>query len=111
LENLTEEMEEAGQVRAAHDSARHCFARTPPVSCIGLALIETCVLRARQSTLYDDYRFVTRPELERLGLTSAIGTSVLRAYMHGARRAAAAACCVAVDGCRGVVARACFGRG
>jgi hypothetical protein len=37
-----------------------------------------------QSTLYDDYRFVTRPELERLGLTSAIGTSVLRAYMHGA---------------------------
>jgi hypothetical protein len=39
-----------------------------------------------QSTLYDDYRFVTRPELERLGLTSAIGTSVLRAYMHGACR-------------------------
>jgi hypothetical protein len=37
-----------------------------------------------QTTLYDDYRFVTRPELERLGLSSAIGTSVLRAYMHGA---------------------------
>ena len=36
-----------------------------------------------QSTLYDDYRFVTRPELERLGLASAIGTPVLRAYMHG----------------------------
>lgn len=38
---------------------------------------------ASQPTLYDDYRFVTRPELERLGLVSAIGTPVLRAYMHG----------------------------
>ena len=44
-----------------------------------------CTARLPQSALYDDYRFVTRPELDRLGLTSAIGTPVLRAYMHGAR--------------------------
>jgi ribosome biogenesis protein ENP2 len=33
--------------------------------------------------LYDDYRFVTRDELERLGLASLVGTNMLRAYMHG----------------------------
>lgn len=33
--------------------------------------------------LYDDYRFVTRDELERLGLGSLVGTNLLRAYMHG----------------------------
>ena len=48
------------------------------------ALLTLLLPALAQSTLYDDYRFVTRPELERLGLTSAIGTSVLRAYMHGA---------------------------
>ena len=32
---------------------------------------------------YDDYRFVTREELERLGMTNLIGTKMLRAYMHG----------------------------
>jgi ribosome biogenesis protein ENP2 len=36
-----------------------------------------------QSALYDDYRFVTRAELDRVGLAEAIGTPVLRAYMHG----------------------------
>ena len=36
-----------------------------------------------QVALYDDYRFVTRQELERLGLSSAIGTQLLRPYMHG----------------------------
>ena len=35
------------------------------------------------STLYDDYRFVTRAELERIGLASAVGTQLLRPYMHG----------------------------
>ena len=32
---------------------------------------------------YDDYRFVTREELEKLGMTNLIGTKMLRAYMHG----------------------------
>ncbi|KAK2155613.1 hypothetical protein NP493_2061g00051 [Ridgeia piscesae] len=34
-------------------------------------------------SVYDDYKFVTRTELDSLGLTHLIGSSLLRAYMHG----------------------------
>ena len=37
----------------------------------------------KRETLYDDYRFVTREELNTLGLEHLIGTKMLRAYMHG----------------------------
>ena len=33
--------------------------------------------------LYDDYKFVTREDLEKLSLGSLVGTSALRPYMHG----------------------------
>ncbi|KAF1745249.1 hypothetical protein MXB_4160 [Myxobolus squamalis] len=33
--------------------------------------------------IYDDYKFVTRHELDELGLSNLIGTEALRAYMHG----------------------------
>ncbi|XP_018577166.1 nucleolar protein 10 [Anoplophora glabripennis] len=33
--------------------------------------------------VYDDYKFVTKKELETLGLEHLIGTNLLRAYMHG----------------------------
>lgn len=33
--------------------------------------------------VYDDYKFVTRKELEELGLAHLIGSTLLRAYMHG----------------------------
>ncbi|CAK0744566.1 hypothetical protein CVIRNUC_001558 [Coccomyxa viridis] len=33
--------------------------------------------------LYDDYRFVTRAELAKLGIGHLVGTPLLRAYMHG----------------------------
>lgn len=36
-----------------------------------------------QSIIYDDYKFLTKEDLERLNLTSLIGTNLLRAYMHG----------------------------
>lgn len=36
-----------------------------------------------QTTIYDDYKFLTKEELERLNLTNLIGTNLLRAYMHG----------------------------
>jgi len=36
-----------------------------------------------QTTVYDDYKFVTAKELAALGLDHMIGTDVLRAYMHG----------------------------
>lgn len=38
---------------------------------------------AGAGTLYDDYRFVTKEDLDRLGLTRLVGTPALRAYMHG----------------------------
>jgi len=34
-------------------------------------------------TVYDDYKFVSRTELDSLGLTHLIGSNLLRAYMHG----------------------------
>nr|XP_015824640.2 nucleolar protein 10 isoform X1 [Nothobranchius furzeri] len=36
-----------------------------------------------ESAVYDDYKFVTRKDLENLGLSHLVGTSLLRAYMHG----------------------------
>ncbi|XP_078256230.1 nucleolar protein 10 isoform X1 [Rhinoraja longicauda] len=36
-----------------------------------------------ESTVYDDYKFVTKKDLESLGLVHLIGTPLLRAYMHG----------------------------
>ncbi|KAM9383457.1 nucleolar protein 10 isoform 3-T3 [Phaethornis superciliosus] len=36
-----------------------------------------------ESTVYDDYKFVTRKDLENFGLAHLIGSSLLRAYMHG----------------------------
>ncbi|XP_044774417.1 nucleolar protein 10 isoform X3 [Neomonachus schauinslandi] len=36
-----------------------------------------------ESTVYDDYKFVTKKDLENLGLTHLIGSPFLRAYMHG----------------------------
>eukprot|EP00873_Tetraselmis_striata_P029749 jgi/Tetstr1/450013/TSEL_037060.t1 len=34
-------------------------------------------------TIYDDYRFVTKAELAKLGLHHLLGTQMLRSYMHG----------------------------
>lgn len=36
-----------------------------------------------EAAVYDDYKFVSRTELETLGLNHLIGTNLLRAYMHG----------------------------
>lgn len=35
------------------------------------------------SNIYDDYKFVSRKELDALGLEHLIGTDTLKAYMHG----------------------------
>lgn len=35
------------------------------------------------TTIYEDYKFVTRDELEQLNMTDMIGTNLLRPYMHG----------------------------
>ncbi|ORX66020.1 WD40 repeat-like protein [Linderina pennispora] len=36
-----------------------------------------------QKTVYDDYKFVVRKELDALGLSHLVGTPVLKPYMHG----------------------------
>ncbi|KAG5544623.1 hypothetical protein RHGRI_017155 [Rhododendron griersonianum] len=36
-----------------------------------------------QTTIYDDFKFLIKEDLERLNLTNLIGTNLLRAYMHG----------------------------
>lgn len=36
-----------------------------------------------ESTVYDDYKFITRKDLENLGLVHLIGSPMLKAYMHG----------------------------
>jgi len=40
-------------------------------------------LEDTQTVIYDDYKFVTRAELDQLGLSKLVGTPYLRAYMHG----------------------------
>ncbi|KAJ6234931.1 hypothetical protein M0813_28908 [Anaeramoeba flamelloides] len=35
------------------------------------------------TVIYDDYKFVTRQELSKLGLSHLIGTNLLKSYMHG----------------------------
>eukprot|EP00899_Mesostigma_viride_P002570 jgi/Mesvir1/12313/Mv00509-RA.1 len=37
----------------------------------------------KASAVYEDFKFVTRDELDRLALSHLIGTDLLRAYMHG----------------------------
>jgi ribosome biogenesis protein ENP2 len=37
----------------------------------------------KETTVYDDYKFVTRDQLESLGLLHLLGTPLLKAYMHG----------------------------
>jgi ribosome biogenesis protein ENP2 len=37
----------------------------------------------RKQTIYQDYKLITREEIDRLGINKLIGTPYLRAYMHG----------------------------
>jgi ribosome biogenesis protein ENP2 len=38
---------------------------------------------SNQSTIYEDYKFLTANDLHQLNATHLIGTPMLRAYMHG----------------------------
>ena len=38
---------------------------------------------SKTDVIYDDYKFLTLPELKSLSLESLVGTNLLRAYMHG----------------------------
>lgn len=53
-----------------------------PKWCAALESI-TEELEETQPEVFDDYKFLTRAELDSLGLDHLIGSDVLRAYMHG----------------------------
>lgn len=49
----------------------------------GITYLQEELEENSQTTIYDDFKFVTRKDLERLNLTNLLGTNLLRAYMHG----------------------------
>src|SRR5437660_2416794 len=57
LDNLTEEMEESISLSGVNGETT--------------------------ATTYDNYKFLTKPQLDQLSLSHLIGSSVLRPYMHG----------------------------
>lgn len=60
------------------------YPRSPANSAsVHLFFLQEELEEGAQTTIYDDYKFLTKEDLERLRLTSLIGTKVLRAYMHG----------------------------
>lgn len=47
------------------------------------SLTEEAEQAQNKQQVFDDYTFVTQQDLETLGLKHLVGTSLLRAYMHG----------------------------
>lgn len=56
---------------------------TAPKWCAFLDNLTEELEESSTQTVYDDYKFITRKELEELGLAHLIGSNLLRSYMHG----------------------------
>jgi ribosome biogenesis protein ENP2 len=56
---------------------------TAPKWCPFLENITEEFEETTDNLIYDDYKFVTKKELDLLALTHLIGTNCLKAYMHG----------------------------
>ncbi|KAL8582117.1 hypothetical protein ACOMHN_004037 [Nucella lapillus] len=56
---------------------------TAPKWCAFLDTLTEELEETEHQSVYDDYKFLTRKELEELGLSQYIGSNLLRAYMHG----------------------------
>jgi ribosome biogenesis protein ENP2 len=54
-----------------------------PKWCSYLESITEELEETAQPTVYDDYKFLTKAQLEEIGLSHLVGTNMLRAYMHG----------------------------
>jgi ribosome biogenesis protein ENP2 len=65
LDNITEELEERDLKRD------------------GSGINTDDLLQSGQETVFENYKFVTRDDLEKLGISNLIGTPMLRGYMHG----------------------------
>ena len=68
LENITEELEERD------------IQRTTATNATGTT---TATDDPQQEAVFENYKFVTRDELDQLGVSNLIGTPLLRGYMHG----------------------------
>lgn len=64
LDSITEELEERDLSQENGDDADE-------------------LVRSGKESIYENYKFVTRDDLEKLGITNLIGTPLLRGYMHG----------------------------
>jgi len=67
LDTITEELEEENLVRQAQ----------------GLDDANSNSNQPTIQSVYEDYKFVSREEVENLGISNLVGTNLLRAYMHG----------------------------
>lgn len=56
---------------------------TAPKWCSFLENLTEELEESNAATVYDDYKFLTRKEVDDIGLTHLIGSNLLRAYMHG----------------------------
>lgn len=65
LDTFTEELEDGRDVRSASKSQTYDGGQ------------------AEDETVYENYKFVTKDELDSLGLAHLVGSDVLKAYMHG----------------------------
>ncbi|KAM5551458.1 hypothetical protein ABKV19_026343, partial [Rosa sericea] len=54
-----------------------------PNWCFYLQILTEELNEGAETTIDDNYKFLTKEDLERLRLTKLIGTNLLRAYMHG----------------------------
>jgi ribosome biogenesis protein ENP2 len=66
LENVTEELEERDLNRD-----------------VGPGTSGDVLVKDGQETVFENYKFVSRDDLEKLGVSDLIGTPLLKAYMHG----------------------------
>ena len=64
LESITEELEE-------HDLERKGSTNT------------SGIVQEGHESIYENYKFVSREDLEKLGISNLVGTPLLRGYMHG----------------------------
>jgi ribosome biogenesis protein ENP2 len=69
LENITEELHERDLSRGTGDAADGGGGSSDPL--------------ARHEAVYDSYRFLSRDDVESLGIGHLVGTPLLRGYMHG----------------------------
>jgi ribosome biogenesis protein ENP2 len=85
LDAITEELEEGLSAAAVNASSSSSATTTSLLSSSSFAPSAAASAAAESATaIFDDYKFVTREELQQLGLLHLIGTSnLLRAYMHG----------------------------